>query len=227
MSTPLGRVGLEVPIVAQLFSGGPRSVSKTTAKALISHRRSRRSGVLTCIAASPMPNRRSFASRKPPSISQRLAYRLIKARAGWSAVLAARHHGSFMPVARTQTTVAIGYASAVTAAPRSVRARPPAPTQSAAARASPLVADHDVAAKADDEVELQFPGQHPIELVVAEAAIGHDAHTDIGGQNFRQAHQDLILVTVAPVFQRRLIHGQPNQWRGPSWWVNSNSMIVA
>jgi hypothetical protein len=32
--------------------------------------------------------------------------------------------------------------------------------------------DRDVAAKADDEVELQFLGQHPIELVVAEAAIG-------------------------------------------------------
>jgi hypothetical protein len=32
------------------------------------------------------------------------------------------------------------------------------------------------------KVELQFLGQHPIELVVAEAAIGRDAHTDIGGQ---------------------------------------------
>ncbi len=55
-----------------------------------------------------MPKRRSLASRKPPSISQRLAYRLIKARAGWSVLLAARHHGSFMPFARTQTTVATG-----------------------------------------------------------------------------------------------------------------------
>ena len=52
-SAPFG-VGLEVPIVAQLLAA-PRSVSKTTAKALISHRRSRRSGVLTCIDPSPMP----------------------------------------------------------------------------------------------------------------------------------------------------------------------------
>ena len=76
--------------------------------------------------------------------------------------------------------------------------------------------DRDVAAKADDEVELQFLGQHPVELVVAETAIGHDAHPDIGGQDFGQARQDLILVAVATVFQRRLVHGQPNQRRGPS-----------
>ena len=30
MSAPFGGVGLEVPIVAQLFSAAPRSVSKTT-----------------------------------------------------------------------------------------------------------------------------------------------------------------------------------------------------
>ena len=52
--------------------------------------------------------------------------------------------------------------------------------------------------------------------MVAEAAIGHDAHADIGGQDLGQAHQDLILVAVATVFQRRLVHGQPNQRRGPS-----------
>ena len=52
--------------------------------------------------------------------------------------------------------------------------------------------------------------------MVAEAAIGHDPHTDLGGQDFGQAHQDLILVAVATVFQRRLVHGQPNQRRGPS-----------
>ena len=156
-------------------------------------------------------------SRKPPSIAQRLAYSLIKARAGSSAVLAARHHGSFMPFARTQTTVATGYASAVTAAPRSVqRATTGANPIGRRARLATGGGDRDVAAKADDEVELQFLGQHPVELVVAEAAIGHDAHPDIGGQDFGQAHQDLILVAVATVFQRRLVHGQPNQRRGPS-----------
>ena len=42
--------------------------------------------------------------------------------------------------------------------------------------------DRDVAAKADDEVELQLLGQHPVELLVAEAAIGHDAHRTSAGR---------------------------------------------
>jgi hypothetical protein len=91
-----------------------------------------------------------------------------------------------MPFARTQTTVATGYAAAVTVAPRSVRARQPTPTQSAAARASPLVAlTAMLPRRRMTKVELQFLSQHPIELVVAEAAIGRDAHTDVGGQFFR------------------------------------------
>ena len=78
--------------------------------------------------------------------------------------------------------MATGYASAVTAAP-AVFARD--------CGANPICrwahlaiggGDRDVAAKADDEVELQFLGQHPIELVVAEAAIGHDAHTESAGR---------------------------------------------
>ena len=74
MSAPPGRVGLEMPIVAQLFSGAaeerradhcegidqPQAVSPV-----------RRADVRRL--PTPMPNRRSFVSRKPPSISQRLA----------------------------------------------------------------------------------------------------------------------------------------------------------
>ena len=155
-------------------------------------------------------------SRKPPSISQRLAYRLINARAGSSAVLAARHHGSFMlrPHAdhggdriRLGGDGRTAQCSRATAGANPIGRGP---------RLAIGGGDRDVATEADDEVELQFLGQHPVELVVAEAAIGHDAHTDIGGQDFGQTHQDLILVAVATVFQRRLIHGQPNQRRGPS-----------
>ena len=62
-------------------------------------------------------------------------------------------------------------------------------------RVSPIGGgDGDVAAEADDVVELQFLGQQPVELVVAEAAIGHDAHLDVGRQEFGQAHQHAILV---------------------------------
>ena len=87
--------------------------------------------------------------------------------------------------------------------------------------------DRDVAAKADDEVELQFLGQHPVELVVAETAIGHDAHPDIGGQDFGQAHQDLILVTSATVFQRRLSTVSQTSGVARPWRDNRDSMIVA
>ena len=38
--------------------------------------------------------------------------------------------------------------------------------------------DRDVAAEADDEVELQLFGQQPVELAVAEAAVGNEADLD-------------------------------------------------
>jgi len=75
----------------------------------------------------------------------------------------------------------------------------------------------DVAPEADDEVELQLVGQHPIELLVAEAAVGHDAHADLGGQHRGKAHQDLILINVAPVLQRGRVDRQPHQ-RCPLRW---------
>ena len=63
---------------------------------------------------------------------------------------------------------------------RRARPRAPLPTHSAAVRASPsAVVTIDVAAEADDEVEFQFLGQDPIQLVIAEATIGHDADVDI------------------------------------------------
>jgi hypothetical protein len=42
--------------------------------------------------------------------------------------------------------------------------------------------DGDVAAEADDVVEAQLLGQHPVELLVTEAAVGDHAHLDVSRQ---------------------------------------------
>ena len=54
--------------------------------------------------------------------------------------LAARCHASFMPTAFTHTTAPTFWRAAETSASRSLRARPPLPTQSAASRVSPSAA---------------------------------------------------------------------------------------
>ena len=76
--------------------------------------------------------------------------------------------------------------------------------------------DHDIAPETDHEVELQLLRQHPVELLVAKAAIRHDAHAHLGGQRLGQAHQDLILVVVAPGLQRGGLDRQPHQRRRPA-----------
>ena len=118
-----------------------------------------------------------------------------------------------MPLPCTHTTVPTGYPLPVTAAPRSVRARDPfgsrpgLPTDGS---------DRDVAAEADYAVELQLLGQQLIQFLIAEAAVSHDADTDAGGQHLGKTPQDLILVAVAPIFQRRLVNRQPHQRRRPA-----------
>jgi len=74
--------------------------------------------------------------------------------------------------------------------------------------------DGDVAAEADDVVETQLLGQHPVELLVTEAAVGDNAHLDVGGQQFGQPHQHTMLVEAAVVLERALVDGQPHQGRG-------------
>ena len=76
--------------------------------------------------------------------------------------------------------------------------------------------DRDVAAEADDEVELQLFGQQPVELAVAEAAVGNEADLDPDGQRLGQADQRLVLVTVAAVLQGRRLDAQPEQRCGPT-----------
>ena len=49
----------------------------------------------------------------------------------------------------------------------------------------------DTAPETDAEVETQLLSQHPIQLLVAEATVGHDAHADTGGL-------DVVLNRLAP-----------------------------
>ena len=74
--------------------------------------------------------------------------------------------------------------------------------------------DGDVAAEADDVVEAQFLGQHPVELLVTEAAVGDNAHLDVGRQQFGQPHQHAMLVEAAVVLERALVDRQPHQRGG-------------
>src|SRR3984957_2411769 len=74
--------------------------------------------------------------------------------------------------------------------------------------------DGDVAAEADDVVEIQLLGQHPVEVLVAEATIGNNAPLDVGRQQFGEPHQHAMLVEAAVVLERVLIDGQPYQGCG-------------
>src|SRR5208282_5879488 len=65
--------------------------------------------------------------------------------------------------------------------------------------------DGDVAAEADDVVETQLFGQRPVELLVAEAAVGDHAHLDVGRQQFGQPDQQAMLVEAAVVLERALV----------------------
>src|SRR5271157_921312 len=85
----------------------------------------------------------------------------------------------------------------------------------------------DIAAEADDEIELQFLGQHPVELSIAEAAVGDDAHLHIGGQHLVQANQDPILVAVRRFFSVAVSTVSQTKGVARPWRVSSDSMIVA
>jgi hypothetical protein len=129
-----------------------------------------------------------------------------------SGLLAARHQACFISVSCTQTTVATRYWSAVTKAPRKTRARP-------AGRGTHLAigrGHRDVATEADDVVELQLLAQHPVELLIAKPAIGHDAHRDVCRQGFSQADKHLIFKFIAVVLEGGFIHREPHQRGSPA-----------
>src|SRR5271168_4452603 len=110
----------------------------------------------------------------------------MTSRALASPSLATRHQGSFMFLAWTQTTAPTLCRPAVTSASRSLRALPPTPTHSAAARVFAVGRrDMDVAAKPDDigETQLVEKGE---KLGLAKAAIGQDRHRYAPGQHLGQ-----------------------------------------
>ena len=77
-------------------------------------------------------------------------------------------------------------------------------------RVSPAALGHrDVATEADDVVEFQLLGQHPVELLIAEPAIGHDAHLDVRRQGIGQADKRLVLIFVPPVLEGGCVHREP------------------
>src|SRR5450759_5255469 len=78
------------------------------ARALMSHRRSRRSRELMRLSPMPRPKRGSLVSRKEDSIPQRLAYLASRLLAFTSLRLVQRHQGAFMSLACTQTTAPTG-----------------------------------------------------------------------------------------------------------------------
>src|SRR6202162_5414439 len=69
----------------------------------------------------------------------------------------------------------------------------------------------NVAAEADDVVEIQFFSQHLVKLLITEAAIGNDTYLDPCWQQFGQPHQHAMLIECAVVLERLLVDGQPNQ----------------
>ena len=118
-----------------------------------------------------------------------------------------------MPVAWTQTTAPTLWRAAVTLAPRSRRARPPLPTQSAARRVSPsAAANSNIAAKADDVAEAE-PVEELEQLDVAEAPIGQDRHRHIFGKKRLQTAKAEVLEVVALVLQFILAHREPQERR--------------
>jgi hypothetical protein len=63
-------------------------------------------------------------------------------------------------------------------------------------------------------VEFQFLAQHPVELLIAKPAIGHDAHLDVRRQGIGQTDQHLILILIAAILEGGGIHRQPHQRGG-------------
>src|SRR4051812_4964344 len=102
-----------------------------------------------------------------------------------------------MSVSRTQTTVPTSWRSAADlvafgsergAAQGVCTPARPDPCRGGA-RLAIGRSDRDVAAKPDDVVEVKLLGQQPVELVIAEAAVGDDADLDLRRQDLRQPHQ--------------------------------------
>ena len=78
-----------------------------------------------------------------------------------------------------------------------------APARSGRSRLGNATGSHhlDVAAKADDVVEVQFFSQQLIQRLIAEAAIGDDADANPRRHDLRQADQHATFIEAAPVLE--------------------------
>src|SRR5271167_2664416 len=72
----------------------------------------------------------------------------------------------------------------------------------------------DIAAEAYDVLEVQFLGQQPVEILIAEASIGDDADADPRRNDLGQADQRAAFVEAAAVLEFGLVYRQPDQRRG-------------
>ena len=125
--------------------------------------------------------------------------------------LVARHHGSFIPLACTQITAPTGWPFAVTRASRSLHARPPLPTHSAAGLVKPsFIGDMDVATETNDVVEAKFV-EVGKQLLVAEPTIGQDRDPASRRHQFGQPQQAGIFKVIALVLQFFFPHAQPSR----------------
>jgi hypothetical protein len=193
----------------------PSRVSKAMASAFSSHKRSRRAGVLTWTDPIPMPKRRSLVSRNPHSMPQRLPYRLFQE--------AGRRISEVGGQAPSLLHVLIPYAQHGPPLIAFGRHRSATQQRSASAGADPanggafvsICAGHGhVATEADDVIELQRLGQKPVELLITEAAIGHDRHLDTGWQCVGQPDKRLIFILVSMVLERGGVDREPYQRGG-------------
>ncbi len=75
------------------------------------------------------------------------------------------------------------------------------------------VGDVDVATKANDVAKAKLMREQLVEFLVAKATVGHDAHLNPLGYDLGKSIEHLVLVVVALVLQRALVHGEPHQRR--------------
>jgi hypothetical protein len=93
--------------------------------------------------------------------------------------------------------------------------RPPGPIQAYRGALVAVRAGHrDIAAEAEDVIELQVVGKKPVEFLVAEAAIGHDAHLEARRQGVREANKCLVFILIAMVLERGGRDRQPHRRAG-------------
>ena len=164
MSAPFGGVGLEVPIVAQLFSCGAQKRQQDHCE-----------GIDQPQAVSPV--RRADMHRSEPHAEAEilcvaetaldlptLGIQLDQGPRGFVGSSGPQGTTALSCLSPARTTVATGYAWAVpqhrAGFARDRRRQP----NGRGPRLAIGGGDRDIAAKADDEVELQFLAQHPIEL---------------------------------------------------------------